>query len=185
MHAWFERIHPFSDGNGRVGRTLIPFYLKEQKLIDLTIINLSCEFRKHQNEYYKNLNSIQLTNSYCEWLDFYLRIFSISVKKIITFIDKIFDFIEEVKMKLNEIDNKFIKDNKRILAKILVKNKIITIEIFKKEIEKSVEKGIIKKTPTGIKLNEYLKLISEKLNMIEISKKLLIYSFDSIPQIIV
>ncbi len=185
MHAWFERIHPFSDGNGRVGRTLIPFYLKEQGLIDSTIINLSYEFRKHQNEYYRNLNSIQLTGSYREWLDFYLRIFLVTIKKINTFIDKIFEFVKSIEKQLSEIDNSFINKNRRILAKILVKNKIITINIFKKEIEKSFEKGIIVKVPTDIKINEYLKMISKKLGMSEISKKPLMYSFNAIPQIIV
>lgn len=185
LHAWFERIHPFLDGNGRVGRTIIPFYLKDKKVIDYSIINLSYEFRKHQSEYYSKLNSIQITDSYYEWLDFYLKIFLVSIKKLNSFIDDIFNFTQDVSQKLLQNNKKFIRDNSYLIAKIFIKNKFISVHKFKEELIKSFEKNEIVKVPNDNTINAYLKSIASQLEMDEVMKKPLIYVLQSIPKIII
>lgn len=70
-HAQFETIHPFLDGNGRVGRLLITFLLKKKELIEKPVFFLSSFFKKHQKLYYQKLNSYH-SGDVQAWLDFFL-----------------------------------------------------------------------------------------------------------------
>jgi len=55
LHAQFETIHPFLDGNGRTGRMLITFYLWQEGLLEKPVLLLSSFFKKHQELYYEKL----------------------------------------------------------------------------------------------------------------------------------
>jgi Fic family protein len=57
IHAQFETIHPFLDGNGRCGRLLIALLLKDKKLLQSPVLFLSSYFKKHQIDYYQKLNN--------------------------------------------------------------------------------------------------------------------------------
>ena len=59
IHAQFETIHPFSDGNGRVGRLLIPMYLYAKKQIDLPYFFISDVLEREKNQYYALLNNVR------------------------------------------------------------------------------------------------------------------------------
>jgi len=70
-HAQFETIHPFLDGNGRVGRLLITFMLSEKKVLDKPVLFLSAYFKKHQKTYYQKLSDYHNGDVF-SWLEFYL-----------------------------------------------------------------------------------------------------------------
>ncbi len=70
LHAQFETIHPFLDGNGRTGRLLITFYLIHHKYLDLPVLFLSSYFKKHQKIYYQRLSEYHNGNI-LPWLDFF------------------------------------------------------------------------------------------------------------------
>jgi Fic family protein len=72
-HAQFETIHPFLDGNGRVGRLLITFLLTEKKLLSRPVLYLSHFFRRHRAEYYGQLQAVRDSGDWEEWLAFFLR----------------------------------------------------------------------------------------------------------------
>jgi Fic family protein len=72
-HAQFETIHPFLDGNGRVGRLLITFLLCEQKILSRPLLYLSLYLKFHQQEYYDRLMAIRSDGNWEGWLKFYLR----------------------------------------------------------------------------------------------------------------
>lgn len=73
IHAHFETIHPFLDGNGRTGRILITLYLWLEKLLDKPILFLSAYFKKHQQLYYDKLSQYHLEESNIDsWLEFFL-----------------------------------------------------------------------------------------------------------------
>ncbi len=71
LHAQFETIHPFLDGNGRTGRLLITFYLIHHKYLELPVLFLSSYFKKYQKVYYERLDSYHNGNI-LPWLDFFL-----------------------------------------------------------------------------------------------------------------
>ena len=74
IHAQFETIHPFADGNGRTGRLLVTMYLWHEKLIEVPILYLSSFFKKHQQLYYDRLNGYHDEHSQVEaWVDFFLE----------------------------------------------------------------------------------------------------------------
>ena len=72
-HAQFETIHPFLDGNGRVGRLLITFLLCEQKILLQPVLYLSSFFKRHRQQYYEKLQSVRDNGTWEEWLIFFLR----------------------------------------------------------------------------------------------------------------
>jgi len=71
-HAQFETIHPFLDGNGRVGRLLITFLLTERGVLQKPVLYLSHWFRQHRQEYYDRLQSVRDRGDWEGWLTFFL-----------------------------------------------------------------------------------------------------------------
>jgi len=72
-HAQFETIHPFLDGNGRVGRLLITFLLCERQVLVKPVLYLSHYFKRHRQEYYEHLQTIRDRGAWEAWLEFFLR----------------------------------------------------------------------------------------------------------------
>jgi Fic family protein len=72
-HAQFETIHPFLDGNGRVGRLLIAFLLCERNVLLKPVLYLSHYFKRYRQEYYEHLQAVRDRGAWEEWLNFFLR----------------------------------------------------------------------------------------------------------------
>lgn len=72
-HAQFETIHPFLDGNGRVGRLLITFLLCQREILVKPVLYLSHFFKQHRTEYYERLQSVRDRGDWEGWLAFFLR----------------------------------------------------------------------------------------------------------------
>lgn len=72
-HAQFETIHPFLDGNGRVGRLLVTFLLCERAVLTQPLLYLSHYFKKHRAEYYDRLQAVRVDGAWEAWLAFFLR----------------------------------------------------------------------------------------------------------------
>jgi Fic family protein len=73
MHYQFEAIHPFLDGNGRVGRLLITFYLYEKGYLEYPILYLSDFFERYRNEYYDLLLGVSQGGNWDAWLKYFIR----------------------------------------------------------------------------------------------------------------
>ena len=73
IHYQFEAIHPFLDGNGRVGRLLIMLLLCEWKVLPHPLLNLSAYFERYRQEYYDHLLSVSQNGSWENWLRYFLR----------------------------------------------------------------------------------------------------------------
>jgi Fic family protein len=71
LHAQFEAIHPFLDGNGRAGRLMISLFLYEREILEKPVLFLSSFFKMHQKVYYEKLDGYH-NNRVIEWLDFFL-----------------------------------------------------------------------------------------------------------------
>lgn len=72
-HAQFETIHPFLDGNGRIGRLLITFFLCQKGLLHKPVLYLSYYFKQHRQEYYEHLQRTRDQGDWEGWLRFFLR----------------------------------------------------------------------------------------------------------------
>ncbi|MBR6199117.1 MAG: Fic family protein [Spirochaetales bacterium] len=72
IHYQFETIHPFLDGNGRVGRMLILLYLLEQKILTKPVIYVSYFLKKNQIEYYDRISEVRRTGNYEQWVAFFI-----------------------------------------------------------------------------------------------------------------
>ncbi len=73
VHYQFEAIHPFVDGNGRIGRLLIMFMLLEKKLLSQPLLYLSDFFEQHRDEYYRLLLNVSQEGDWKAWLTFFLN----------------------------------------------------------------------------------------------------------------
>ena len=73
IHAQFETIHPFLDGNGRIGRLLITFILCQQEILQKPVLYLSGYLKRHRDTYYKLLQGIHTDGDWEAWLKFFLR----------------------------------------------------------------------------------------------------------------
>ena len=73
IHYQFETIHPFLDGNGRMGRLLIVLFLKERGLIEYPVLYLSYFFKKNRNRYYELLNNVRVKGEFEEWIKFFIE----------------------------------------------------------------------------------------------------------------
>lgn len=71
-HVQFETIHPFLDGNGRVGRLLIALMLHEAKILEEPLLYLSLYFKRHRSEYYRLLDGVRRDGDWEAWVDFFL-----------------------------------------------------------------------------------------------------------------
>ncbi|ROR02915.1 Fic family protein [Desulfosoma caldarium] len=72
-HVQFETIHPFLDGNGRIGRLLIAFVLHHDRVLSQPLLYLSLYFKQHRAEYYRLLNLVRAEGDWEAWLDFFLE----------------------------------------------------------------------------------------------------------------
>ena len=73
VHYQFEAIHPFLDGNGRIGRLLITFMLLKKKLLSQPLLYLSDFFERHRNEYYELLLNVSQKGDWKAWITFFLN----------------------------------------------------------------------------------------------------------------
>jgi Fic family protein len=73
IHYQFEAIHPFIDGNGRIGRLLISLLLVHWNLLPLPLLYLSAFFEKHRQDYYDLLMAVSARGAWREWVSFFLR----------------------------------------------------------------------------------------------------------------
>src|ERR1700687_4366976 len=72
-HVQFETIHPFLDGNGRIGRLLIPILLHNAGMLQQPLLYLSLYFKQHRDEYYRLLDRVRTGGEWEAWLDFFLE----------------------------------------------------------------------------------------------------------------
>lgn len=89
LHYQFETIHPFLDGNGRVGRLLITLFLLEKKVLTVPALYISYFLKRNRLEYYDRMMELRKNGDYEQWIKFFLQAFVESAEDAIATIDKL------------------------------------------------------------------------------------------------
>ena len=89
LHYQFETIHPFLDGNGRVGRLLITLFLLEKKVLTVPALYISYFLKRNRLEYYDRMMEVRKNGDYEQWIKFFLQAFVESAEDAIATIDKL------------------------------------------------------------------------------------------------
>jgi len=92
-HAQFETIHPYLDGNGRLGRLLIALCLEDWGLLSEPLLYLSLFFKRHRQEYYTRLGAIRTDGDWEGWLAYFLEGIAVVADESVTLIRSLFDVL--------------------------------------------------------------------------------------------
>ncbi|MFO7865384.1 MAG: Fic/DOC family N-terminal domain-containing protein [Candidatus Aminicenantes bacterium] len=104
IHAQFEIIHPFLDGNGRLGRMIIPLFLFEKKILTRPTFYVSAYFEEHRDEYIERLRSLgENCDSWNKWILFFLKAIHRQALSNIHKAQQIFDLYEDLKKTVIEL----------------------------------------------------------------------------------
>jgi len=117
IHAQFETIHPFLDGNGRTGRMLITFYLWKQGYLEKPVLFLSSFFKKHQQLYYAKLLGYHNGHVY-EWLEFFLEGVIEIANEAIDIVGKITTLREKDFVKIHKLGTRSAESASLIIPKL-------------------------------------------------------------------
>jgi Fic family protein len=106
IHYQFETIHPFLDGNGRVGRLMITLYLVEKGILKKPILYLSDFFERNRTLYYDNLTRVREKNDLTQWFKFFLVGVTETAKNSVSAFDNILKLQKEVEIKIQTLGSR-------------------------------------------------------------------------------
>ena len=89
-HAQFETIHPYLDGNGRIGRLLITLLLEHWNVLDTPLLYLSLYFKRHRTEYYRRLNAVRTDGDFEGWLKYFLEGVTVTADETVATTQRLF-----------------------------------------------------------------------------------------------
>ncbi|MFV0436522.1 MAG: Fic family protein [Desulfopila sp.] len=100
-HVQFETIHPFLDGNGRLGRLLIALLLCEQKVLREPMLYLSLYFKTHRQYYYELLNNVRMTGDWEAWLNFFAEAVIVTATQAVETAQQLLDLSNQDRDKIS------------------------------------------------------------------------------------
>jgi Fic family protein len=102
LHAEFEALHPFLDGNGRLGRMLIPLFLFQDKIIQQPIFYISAYLETHRDEYYERLLAVSRDDDWSGWCAFFLQVVKIQAETNLVKTRAILELYNKMKIQFAE-----------------------------------------------------------------------------------
>ncbi|MFN2122512.1 MAG: Fic family protein [Candidatus Promineifilaceae bacterium] len=102
-HVQFETIHPFLDGNGRLGRLLITLLLCEHKVLRQPMLYLSLYFKTHRQHYYELLNNVRRTGDWEAWLDFFAEAVALTAAQAVETARQLLDLSNQDRDKISRL----------------------------------------------------------------------------------
>ena len=180
IHYQFETIHPFLDGNGRVGRLMILLYLLEQKIITSPVIYISFFLKKNQIEYYDRITEVRKSGNYEQWVNFFLEAVSAAAKDSLRTVEELSELHEKNINRLPVTSRQ--KDNVRRVFDYIEEYPIIDIKKTSLDlglsyntvssiVRKLVDEGILKDTTNNSRnrvfmYEEYLAILKRDTELI-------------------
>ena len=175
IHYQFETIHPFLDGNGRIGRLLILLYLMEKNLLSKPVIYVSYFLKMNQIEYYDRISEVRRNGNYEQWVVFFLEAVGSAAKDALESVRKLSTLHEKNMVRLPKSNRR--RDNVRELFDYLEQHPIIEIKKTAADLEvsyntvsaavkKLMELGILKETTNAARnrvfaYEEYLEILKQ------------------------
>lgn len=174
-HFQFEAIHPFLDGNGRIGRLLIPLFLYERKLLSYPLLYVSQYFEENRPDYYQLLNNVTAKGEWLPWIKFFLHALEEQSTKAQETSKSVLGLYQSYKEKIISINSKYalnlldaifahpVFSYKSIKETAKIKNPQTLINLIKK----FVEAGIVQESEPERKRNklyafgELMKLLNQ------------------------
>jgi Fic family protein len=132
IHYQFETIHPFLDGNGRIGRLLITLFLMEKKVLSTPALYISYFLKKNKIEYYDRMNEVRLKGNYEQWIKFFLEAVYESSKDSVKTIDNLTSLHDKYYLKIESLGRR--AKNAIRVFEYLESNPIIEIQKTAKEL---------------------------------------------------
>ena len=165
IHYQFETIHPFLDGNGRVGRLLIILYLIQEKLLSSPVLYISCLLKINQIEYYDRMTEVRSKGNFEQWVKFFLTVVAQTADDAIETIDKLTalhtqsvesldDIVPRSKAKVEQLFS-YIEKNPIIDTQKTATALGLSYNTTAKYIDILCEKGILKHTAKAGKAKVY------------------------------
>jgi cell filamentation protein, protein adenylyltransferase len=169
-HYQFETIHPFLDGNGRIGRLLITLLMIERKLLPSPILYLSAFFEATRDEYYRQLYNISSVGSWNEWFLYFLDGVTIQSLDVLSRAERINNLINEWQIKVGnkEVAQEIIKYlavNPYITAKKITDRFKVAFTTAQRILKKLESLGVVQAVATGKR--ERVFCSSQILNILE------------------
>ena len=159
IHYQFETIHPFSDGNGRLGRLIIPLYLLHNNKLTNSCFYISNYFEKNRTEYYDSLTRVRLNNDMIQWIKFFLKGIIETADNAKQKFQNVLDFMKDIEKNeelctstMRKVLN-FMYQEPVFTRKDLIENLHISPNNVTKTISKLLELDLIKET-TGFSRNQ-------------------------------
>ena len=103
VHAEFEALHPFLDGNGRIGRILVPLFLWQRKIIREPRFYISAYFEAHREDYYEGLLSVSRDDNWTGWCLFFLSAIRSQAEENLSKAEKMIDLYNDLKGKIDRL----------------------------------------------------------------------------------
>ena len=103
LHAEFEALHPFLDGNGRMGRLLVPLFLWQHKIIARPVFYASAYFEANRNSYYDGLLAISRDNDWTGWCKFFLKAVRIQAEENLEKTKSILELYEDMMRRIPDV----------------------------------------------------------------------------------
>ena len=178
LHYQFEAIHPFLDGNGRIGRLLITFFLCERGYLTQPLLYLSAFFERFRHEYYSRLLDVSKKGEWWKWIEFFLRGVVSQSKDALSDAKKILGLHVEYQTKL-EKTKKIPSSAHRLIDEIFL-NPVISISDLSRKWKlpfNSVKTGVLRLVKIGIlkemegRKKNKLYIASELMNLLTANGK--------------
>jgi len=141
IHYQFETIHPFQDGNGRIGRLIIPLYLLDKKILEKPCFYISDFFEKNRSTYYDALQNARVKNDLAAWIKFFLNAVIHTAKSAKIKFKNVVNLVDRYEESMLAISGR--PDNNRLILKTFFDDPILTGKLL--QVKTSLSQGTIDK----------------------------------------
>lgn len=132
-HVQFESIHPFLDGNGRIGRLLISLLLEHWKILSSPLLYLSLAFKQNRDVYYRRLSDVRRKGDWEKWTEFFLNSVIHAAEDGVRSAESLFELLEADRRRLLQSESVTVPALR--LFDILPAHPLVTLAIVMKELQ--------------------------------------------------